>query len=485
MTSQDGESHRRPEHERDQNATWWSKPGNDPWAPPPALRPAAAPDADGPSAPAETGADGAADTPRPDPGPQDGSADPGQPATAGQDGWPPAAPAATNPWHVPDASRPPQARHSLATVVAVALAAGLTGSAATWFGARQLEDQLLFGGNVKLPVVSGGPTQRPAGTVAATAAAVMPSVVSIAVKSNRGEGTGSGFVIRTEGHILTNNHVVAAAASGGEIEVTFADGTTAAAKVVGEPDAKSDLAVIKVDGVRGLRAAVLGDSEAAVVGDPVLAIGSPLGLAGTVTSGIISSKNRPVTAGGGEGGGDESFINALQTDAAINPGNSGGPLVNARGEVIGVNSVIATLGGGESFGGRSQGGNIGLGFAIPVNQARSVAEQIINKGRAAHSRMGIALDTRYEGAGARIIDAAQVKPGQHAVDPEGPAAKAGLQPGDVIVQVDDRRITSSTELVVAISGREPGSKVKVTYRRGDATNTAEVTLAAAEVPKKS
>jgi putative serine protease PepD len=217
--------------------------------------------------------------------------------------------------------------------------------------------------SISLPASSGDTSPRADDSIAGIAQAVLPVVVSIDVSSSQGSGTGSGFVIRStakESFVLTNNHVVDGASGSQDITVTFQDQSQASATIVGT-DASYDLAVLRID--RGnLPVAALGDSDDVVVGDATIAIGSPLGLTGTVTSGIVSALNRPVTAGDAT---DVSFISAIQTDAAINPGNSGGPLVNSRGEVIGVNSAIATTGSSVS----GQSGSIGLGFAIPINQA--------------------------------------------------------------------------------------------------------------------
>lgn len=309
--------------------------------------------------------------------------------------------------------------------------------------------------------------QRPPGSVADVASRVLPSVVSISVKSASGAGTGSGFVIRSDGYILTNNHVVSSAVSGSaELTVQFQNGKSYPARILGR-SATYDLAVVKVN-LTGLTALPLGDSDKVVVGDGVIAIGAPLGLAGTVTTGIISAKNRAVTAG--EEGGESSYINALQTDAAINPGNSGGPLVDGGGAVIGVNSAIATL--GSAFGGQS--GSIGLGFAIPINQARRVADQLISSGKATHPIMGIALDQTFTGEGARITSSryGSIPP----VTPGGPADKAGLKAGDVIIEMNGQTINSADELIVAIRAKTPGDQVTVTYRRGTLTRNAKVTL---------
>jgi putative serine protease PepD len=264
---------------------------------------------------------------------------------------------------------------------------------------------------------------------------------------------------------LTNNHVIAEAVSGeGVINVTLNNGREYVAKIVGR-DSSYDLAVLKIS-TTGLTALQLGDSDKVAVGDSVIAIGSPLGLSGTVTLGIISAKDRAVTAG--ETGSDNSFINALQTDAAINPGNSGGPLVDSTGAVIGVNSAIATL--GSSFG--SQGGSIGLGFAIPINQARKTADQLIKNGKATYPVLGIAIDMKYEGEGALISK------GDKAILPGGPAALAGLKGGDIITKFDGRTINSSEELIVAIRARSVGDKAVLTYIRNGVTSTATVTLQA-------
>ena len=212
----------------------------------------------------------------------------------------------------------------------------------------------------------------------------------------------------------------------------------------------------------GLPAVTLGDSDSVVVGDAVIAIGSPLGLEGTVTAGIISALNRPVTAGGA-GTGETSFINAIQTDAAINPGNSGGPLVNAAGQVIAVNSAIATLGGGQS-----QSGSIGLGFAIPINQAKRIAEELISTGKSTTPIIGVQLDTGYTGQGARV----------QAVTPGSPAEKAGVQAGDVIVKLNDKVIDDATTLIVDVRSMSPGDKVQLTVERNGDTKTVEVTLGA-------
>jgi putative serine protease PepD len=318
---------------------------------------------------------------------------------------------------------------------------------------------------------AGGPAapSRAAGSVAAVAARVLPSVVAVRVTGSTGEGTGSGFVIDGKGHILTNNHVVSLAGNGGTIKVVFDDGSQKDATVVGR-DSSYDLAVIKAD--TGSRAPlVLGNSDQVVVGDAVIAIGAPLGLQGTVTTGIVSAKNRPVTAGDA-GGTETSFINAVQTDAAINPGNSGGPLVDANGTVIGVNSAIARVTG--TAGGT--GGNIGVGFAIPSNQARRTATELIDTGKAEHPVIGISLDERYTGEGVRIVDTAVGN--DPPVRPGGPADKAGMKAGDVITAIDGRPVTTPSELIVAIRAKAVGDIARLTVRRDGSDRMVAVTLAA-------
>ena len=321
------------------------------------------------------------------------------------------------------------------------------------------------------PVSGGAAAQRPSGSVAAVAARVLPSVVSLEVDVPDGGDTGSGIVISADGYILTNNHVVAAAGGRGAITVVFADEQRAHGAVVGR-DTVNDLAVVRVTDVSGLRSATLGSSSALAVGDPVIAVGSPLGLAGTVTTGIISALDRPVAAGDSTGNADD-LIDAIQTDAAINPGNSGGPLLDAGGSVIGVNSAIATLSAGGAAG--DQGGNIGLGFAIPIDQAKRIATEIIAQGYATHAVIGVRVNGAYDGVGAQIAD-----PGKSdAVVPGGPADRAGLRPGDVVVAADGRPVTSAEELIVAIRKHAPGQRMTLTYLRHGSRHVAVVLLGSA------
>lgn len=350
---------------------------------------------------------------------------------------------------------------SLRTAILIALVVGVVGGA---FGASSSGS--LFGRSVNL-VKTTSAVERPAGSVAEIAQRVLPSVVSIEAQSGRGGSTGSGFIIDSRGYILTNNHVIASSAmSGGDIRVRLNDGFSYDAKVIGR-DSSYDLAVIKIV-APNLKALQFGDSDEVAVGDSVIAIGSPLGLSGTVTLGIISAKDRAVTAGGDDA--ESAFINALQTDAAINPGNSGGPLVNSTGAVIGVNSAIASL--GTSFSGQS--GSIGLGFAIPINRARKTADQLIKTGKATYPVMGISVDMNYSGDGAMIA-----KTGV-AIVPGGAAAKAGLKAGDIITEIDGRAITSSDELIVAIRSHNVGEKIEVTYKRNGVSKTVTLTLSASK-----
>lgn len=311
--------------------------------------------------------------------------------------------------------------------------------------------------SISLPASSGDTSPRADDSIAGIAQAVLPVVVSIDVSSSQGSGTGSGFVIRStakESFVLTNNHVVAGAGGAQDITVTFQDQTQASATIVGT-DASYDLAVLRLD--RGnLPVAALGDSDSVVVGDATIAIGSPLGLTGTVTSGIVSALNRPVTAGDAT---DVSFISAIQTDAAINPGNSGGPLVNSRGEVIGVNSAIATTGSSVS----GQSGSIGLGFAIPINQARRVATELIETGSSSYPVIGVQLDMTYQGQGALV----------QSVVEGGPASATELAAGDVITEIDGVKVSDGTELVVRIRAKNPGDVVELTLEDG---TVIEVTL---------
>ncbi|MFF6916162.1 trypsin-like peptidase domain-containing protein [Streptomyces sp. NPDC012466] len=328
-------------------------------------------------------------------------------------------------------------------------------------------------GSVELPQAGKEASARDVDSVAGIAGRALPSVVTLHVSGAGEQGTGTGFVLDTRGRILTNNHVVQPAGSGGEITVTFNGGETAQAEVVGR-DSGYDLAVVRVKGVSGLTPLPLGNSDNVQVGDPVVAIGAPFDLAGTVTSGIISAKQRPITAGGEKGdGSDVSYVDALQTDAPINPGNSGGPLLDARARVIGINSAIRSAEGGSTEdSGRS--GSIGLGFAIPINQGKRVAEELINTGKATHPVIGITLDMDYTGDGARV--AAEGSEGGPPVTVGGPGAKAGIKAGDVIREVDGRPVHSGEELIVKTRAHRPGDRLELTVVRAGKERTVSLVL---------
>jgi putative serine protease PepD len=303
----------------------------------------------------------------------------------------------------------------------------------------------------------------PDGSVAKVSAKVLPSVVSIQFTGEAGGGSGSGVVIDESGLILTNNHVVEGAADGGSLTVAFQDGTSTSAEIVGR-DPSADLAVIRADNADNLVAIQLGDSEDLQVGESVIAIGSPLGLSGTVTTGIVSAKNRPVLPGSSAG--DESVLNAIQTDAAINPGNSGGALVNLDGELVGINSAIATL--GASTGGQS--GSIGLGFAIPINQAKWISEQLIETGSVQHALLGITVDNSTGEVRGAVVQS---------VEPGSTAESIDLQEGDVITAFGTQAIDSADSIVAAVRSAEPGTTVRVTFVRDGDTQTVDATLEAA------
>lgn len=330
---------------------------------------------------------------------------------------------------------------------------------------------------VELPQAGRDNGDRAPDSVAGIAASALPSVVTLHVSGTAESGTGTGFVLDGRGHILTNNHVVAPAGSSGDITVTFSTGETASAELVGK-DSGYDLAVVRVRGVSGLKPLPLGNSDNVQVGDPVVAIGAPFDLSNTVTSGIISAKQRPITAGGEKGdGSDISYVDALQTDAPINPGNSGGPLVDSRAHVIGINSAIraADSGRGPESGGQS--GSIGLGFAIPINQGKRVAEELISTGKATHPVIGVTLDMKYTGDGAKV--GTKGADGGPAVAEDGPADKAGIKSGDVITQVEGQRVHSGEELIVKIRAHRPGDDLDLKLTRGGKERTVTLKLGSA------
>ncbi|WP_405150860.1 trypsin-like peptidase domain-containing protein [Sphaerisporangium sp. NBC_01403] len=332
--------------------------------------------------------------------------------------------------------------------------------------------------------VISSPIVRPASdasvtTVADVARAVQPSVVSITVSSQAGQAEGSGVVLSADGLILTNNHVVAGVGQDAKVQVKFSDGKSATATIVGT-DPATDLAVVRAENVSGLTKATLGDSDKLRVGDAVLAIGSPLGLEGSVTAGIVSALDRTLTVGDqsqqqqqlppgwGRGGlgqpepqqqsGGTTIGGAIQTDAAINPGNSGGALVDASGQVVGINSAIATNGGD---------GNIGVGFAIPINTAHQVADQLIKSGKATHAFLGVNLADATGDAQGAVIGSVQTG---------SPAEQAGLKAGDLITKIDGKPVAGADTVVGAVRGYQPGTKVALTYVRNGSTSTVTVTL---------
>ena len=362
---------------------------------------------------------------------------------------------ATNAWW----QAPTSSKSSKGSLVLIALLAGSLGGflGVNAGGGSPFRDVNL--------VSSTSTIERAPDSVAGIAQRVLPSVVSINTRTVNGGGSGSGFVIDSSGYILTNNHVISEAAqSGGKIEVSLNDGSTYIGKVIGR-DASFDLAVLKIDAT-GLKALQFGDSDKIAVGDAVIAIGSPLGLSGTVTTGIISAKDRAVTTG--DSSTESSFINALQTDAAINPGNSGGPLVDATGAVIGINSAIASL--GSSW----QAGSIGLGFAIPINQGRKIADQLIKYGVATYPIVGISLDSNYTGVGAQISKSG------NGILPGGPAQKAGLKGGDIIIEIDGKKINTPEELVVSVRSKNVGDRVTLVFMRDGAKKSVTLDLIAAK-----
>jgi putative serine protease PepD len=391
----------------------------------------------------------------------------------------------TQPGATPPQSGKPR---RLAEIGAIAVVAAVLASAGTYAATRTDV------ASSPLAQISAGPTTSSAqvgGSAttpnwSVTAATVSPSVVAITVTSGQGGGQGSGVIFDTKGHILTNNHVVAAGGSGSTLSVTLNDKRTYDATVVGT-DPSTDLAVIKLTNApTDLKAITLGDANAIKVGDQVMAVGNPLGLAGTVTTGIVSALNRPVTTSDAQQQqqpgdptqqqqptADPVVTNAIQTSAAINPGNSGGALVNTGGQLIGINSAIASL--GSSGGSTSQSGNIGIGFAIPVNEARSIADQLIASGKATHPYLGVSSKDGVVADGSAKRAAAVLSN----VVSGTPADKAGLQAGDAIIAVDGNPIDGSLSLVAQVRERNVGDSVTLTVLRNGQRKNIDVTL----VPK--
>ncbi|MFC9996092.1 S1C family serine protease [Nocardia sp. NPDC127526] len=388
-----------------------------------------------------------------------GAGGPGQPGGPGA-GYP-----------VPGAPAPKRNTRTalVAGALALALLSGGVGGAVGALATRDGDGHSTVTNALDAPRKVNEVANAPEGSVQAVAQKVLPSVVMIQVAGNRAAGEGSGVVLSSDGLILTNNHVANGAGPNAKMEVSFSDGSTASATLVGA-DPISDLAVIKVTDKKDLTPIELGSSDNLQVGQAVVAVGSPLGLAGTVTTGIVSALNRPVSTSG-EAGSTGTVIDAVQTDAAINPGNSGGALVDMSGKLIGINTAIATLGSAEAAG--AQSGSIGLGFAIPVDTARRVADELIKTGKATYAQIGIKVRGEDDVNGARVLEAT----------PDGPAAKAGIPGGAIITKLDDQPIDSGNALIAAVRSHKPGDKVKVTYtdEQGQNQKTVEVTLGEAAV----
>lgn len=344
-------------------------------------------------------------------------------------------------------------------IVVAAIASGaITGIYATRFAPSANTSSVAE--SLKEPASRGKP-QAEAGTVQAVAEAVQPAVVSIRLLTEDNAISGSGSIISQDGYVLTNNHVVEGAADGrAEMTVTLQDGSTHRAKFIAG-DSNTDVAVIKVEDVNNMPTITIGNSDDLAVGQNVVAIGAPLGLEQTVTTGIVSALNRPVRAGEG---GEATIIDAIQTDAAINPGNSGGPLVNMNGELIGMNSIIAST----TSNGSEEAGSIGLGFAIPANFARRTADQLIKEGKASYPLIGVSLDQRFRESGAKIAE----------VSKDGPGDKAGLKKGEVVVAINDRVIKNANGLIAAVRSSDFGAKIKlkVVDEKGENPREVEVTL---------
>ncbi|MER6281015.1 MULTISPECIES: S1C family serine protease [Streptomyces] len=370
------------------------------------------------------------------------------------------------------APKPRNGRGGLvAAVLVAALVAGGLGGGLGYTLARDNDS----GGSTTVSASDSGAAQvkRAPGTIANVAARALPSTVTIEAESSNGEGgTGTGFVFDKQGHIVTNNHVVADAVDGGKLTATFPDGKKYDAEIVGHAQGY-DVAVIKLKNAPSdLNPLALGNSDKVAVGDETIAIGAPFGLSNTVTTGIISAKDRPVASSDGSSSSKASYMSALQTDASINPGNSGGPLLDASGAVIGINSAIQSSSSGGF--GSGQSGSIGLGFAIPINQAKYVAQQLIKTGKPVYAKIGASVSLEDSTDGAKITD--QGAAGAAAVETGGPADKAGLKPGDVITKLDDHVIDSGPTLIGEIWTHKPGDKVKITYKRGGQEHTVDLAL---------
>jgi S1-C subfamily serine protease len=378
------------------------------------------------------------------------------------------------PTAVPTAEQPPARRAGRLRIGIAGLVAGALIGGGAGAGVTALLDEpsaVTSTGATGQSVVIQNPETATTATAAAAKAA--PSVVTIYVASGATSGSGSGVVLTDDGYVLTNNHVVSLDGNGtATVQVRTSDGTLYDATVVGT-DPASDLAVIRLDGASGLTPATFADSDEVQVGDVAVAIGAPLGLSNTVTDGIISATNRAVATGSTQD--DATVIDALQTDAAINPGNSGGALVNGAGEVVGINTAIATVASGAP-GSQSQSGNIGVGFAIPSNTAERIAQEIISTGSATRPFLGVRARTAADNENSGVGTGAEVV----SIEADSAAAKAGIQEGDVITAVGDRLVTTSTELTAAVRSQAPGEDVTLSVRRGDDTRTVQATLGSSD-----
>jgi putative serine protease PepD len=346
------------------------------------------------------------------------------------------------------------------SIVTALLAGALGGTLGYVFAVR--------GGGLPGSTLPGGTpplAQRPPESIAGLVKKVLPSVVTIAIRSAGGASLGSGFVVSADGYVVTNYHVIEGGS--GDAVITFSDATVGRATVVGG-DPEADVAVLKIDkgGLASdqLKPVDFGDSEQVVVGDPVVAIGAPLGLSNTVTYGIVSYVDRPIRT---SEGGTTRYYAAIQTDAAVNQGNSGGPLFDMAGRVVGINSIIGTL--AEN---RDSAGNVGLAFAIPINQARRVAAEVIDTGKARRTVIGAALDSSYR----NVAGGAKLQ----SVDPSGPAASAGLKSGDVILTINGKPVEESWDVIALVRKYAPGAVVTVDFTRGTggAKQKVSVTLVA-------
>ena len=354
-------------------------------------------------------------------------------------------------------------RLAVAVVASAVLGSGIGGVVGAWMAADRGPGPAAV---VTAPVPAKG---QPHGGDARVAAQALRGTVTIKTEGAQGNGIGTGFVFDREGHILTNAHVVEPVVRNGKLMVTLSDGTTYPGSLVGVAKGY-DIAVVKLDNAPagGLVPLPLGNSDQVVVGEPVIAAGAPFDLEGTITSGIISAKNRPVASGTTA---QRSYMNALQTDASINPGNSGGPLLNSAGAVIGVNSAIRSASPAAPG---AQSGSIGLGFAIPINQAAWVAKNIIEHGHPVYAQLGILPNENYPGDGAQIMPTPVA--GTPPITPKSPAAKAGLKPGDVITTFNGTPVTDVPTLLSQVWAHRPGDTVDVRYARGGTTHTARITL---------